>query len=370
MDLPKETFLPQKIIFGKDSASRIPGESLEFGERGLIVHGRSLEKNGMKEKILGGFSPSAKIGAFCRSGGEPTLDEISRVIEKARALEAGWIAGIGGGSVLDLAKASAGLFKAGEKPSFYQEGGLLEEKGIPFIAVPTTCGTGSEATINSVIINSEKKVKLSIRDESFLARKVILDAGLLEGIPPRVMSYAAMDAFVQAYESFISKNASWFSESFALKAMGLIDRNIQEAYDSGAEEKLSPLLLGSFFAGIALASSRLGVIHGIAHPLGALYGLPHGLLCSLCFIPSVKLNREAMGKKYDIMSEVLGKDLLERIEELLASFEISTPFREKEFAEKEKIIEQTLTSGSTAANPKKVERKDVEFLLEEMTDEG
>ncbi|MCK4533527.1 iron-containing alcohol dehydrogenase [bacterium] len=366
MNFPQEVLLPQKTIFKKGSALQIAKETLEYGSQGLIVHGKSFEGSGKKNKILAQFPSYAKVDFFCRSGGEPTLDEITRVINKAKSINADWITGIGGGSVLDLAKASAGLFNAGEKPAFYQEGGKLKERGIPFIAVPTTAGTGSEATINSVIINKEKKVKLSIRAKSFLAKKVILDVELLEGLPPLVISYAAMDALVQAYESYISKNATWFSENFALKAIELICKNILPAYESGKEENLSSLLLGSYFAGIAFASSRLGVIHGIAHPLGALYSLPHGLICSVCLIPSIKINKEIMGKKYEIMSNMAGTDLIKRVEMLLLVFKISSPFKGKPLIEKEKIIEQTLKSGSTAANPKPINAKDVEFILREI----
>lgn len=366
MVFPQEILLPQKTIFKKGAARQIAQEAFEFGMRGLIVHGRSLNNFGRKEKILNHFPPSAEVVCFCRTGGEPTLDEISRVIEKAKQIRAEWITGIGGGSVLDLAKAAAGLFNAKEKPVFYQEGGELKEQGIPFIAVPTTAGTGSEATINSVIINREKKVKRSIRDKGFLARKVILDAELLKGLPPAGMSYAAVDALVHAYESFISINSTWFSETFALKAIGLIDKNILPAYKTGCEENLSLLLLGSYFAGIALSSSRLGVIHGIAHPLGVLYNLTHGLVCSVCLIPSLKLNRETMGKKYEIMSNIVGMDLLKRVETLLDALDITSPFKGKALIENEKIIEETLKSGSTAANPKKIERSDVEFILKQI----
>lgn len=243
---------------------------------------------------------------------------------------------------------------------------MLEERGIPFIAVPTTAGTGSEATINSVIINKEKRSKLSIRDKSFLAKKVILDVELLKGLPPSIMSYAAMDALIQGYESFISKDATWFSESFALKSIELVNKNILPAYQSGAEENLSSLLLGSFLCGIALSSSRLGVIHGLAHPLGVLYNLSHGLVCSVCFIPSIKLNRETTGKKYEIISNILGMDLLERVKMLLAALKISSPFKGKRLIEKEKIVEETLKSGSTAANPRPIDRNDVEFILREI----
>ena len=365
-DFPSEILLPQKTIFKKGSSLQIAEEALEFGAEGLVVHGNSLEKSGKKKEIINKFSSSAKVETFCRGTGEPTLDEIPAVIEKAKKIKAKWVVGIGGGSVLDLAKAAAGLFNAKERASYYQEGGTLKERGIPFIAVPTTAGTGSEATPNAVIINKEKKAKLSIRDNNFLARKVILDADLLKGTPVPVKAFAGMDAFVQAYEAYTSRNSTWFSDSFALKAIELIDKNILQACEMENEESLSALLLGSYLAGIAFATARLGVIHGIAHPLGVLYGMSHGLVCSACFIPSLKVNKEMIGKKYDIMSGAIGMDLIKRVEALLKTLNISVPFKGKRLIEREKIIEETLASGSTAANPKKITAGDIEFILAEL----
>jgi alcohol dehydrogenase class IV len=218
-----------------------------------------------------------------------------------------------------------------------------------------------------VIINPEKKVKLSIRHKDFLARKVLLDPDLLRGLPFAVMCHSGMDAWVQAYESFISKNATWFSENFALKAIQLISRHLVPALNAGRDEDLSGLMLGSFFSGVAFSHSRLGVIHGLAHPLGVLYNVPHGLICSVCFAPSIKLNLEAMGnQKYSIMSQAVGMDLLQKIHELQKTLKIVSPFKGKPLLDKEKIISETLHSGSTAANPKPVTRDDVEYLLREI----
>ncbi len=302
----------------------------------------------------------------CHEGGEPTLAQIEQVIGKAKAVQAQWIAGVGGGSVLDLAKAAAGLFGAKKSPLFYQESGELKEKGIPFIAMPTTAGTGSEATINAVITNPDKKVKLSIRDKSFLARTVILDSDLLYGMPKDVLKNSGIDALVQGYESFISKNATAFTEAFAHRAMVLINDGILPAYYRPDDASLSALLIGSYYGGIALAHSRLGVIHGIAHPLGILYHVPHGLACAACFLPAIALNRDALGEKYAILSSAVGMDFSKRVEMLLKEMNISSPFKGKPLIEKDKIIQETLSSGSTAANPKPVTPADVEFLLNQI----
>lgn len=365
---PQETSLPARILFKKGVLSELAAETATLGARGLIVHGASLEKNGLKEKIAEDMKKAGLAAEFfCRPRGEPALDEISAAIAKGRDLKADWLAGIGGGSALDLAKAAAGLFNAKEKPSYYQEGGALGEPGIPFVAVPTTAGSGSEASPNAVIIHPEKKVKLSIRHRDFLARKVLLDPDLLKGLPFAVMCHSGMDAWVQAYESFISKNATWLSENFALKAIQLISRHLAPALNAGRDEDLAGLMLGSFLSGVAFSHSRLGVIHGLAHPLGVLYNVPHGLICSVCFEPSIKLNLEAMGnQKYAVMSQAVGMDLLQKVHELQKTLKITSPFKGKPIPEKEKIIRETLSSGSTAANPKPVTREDVEYLLREI----
>lgn len=365
---PQETLLPAKVLFRKGCLSELAREAAPLGARGFVVHGSSFEKSGLKEILSDDFKKSGLTAEyFCRSKGEPTLEEISAVIAQGRGMKAAWIVGIGGGSALDLAKAAAGLFNAAEKPAYYQEGGALEAPGIPFIAVPTTAGSGSEASPNAVIINPGKKVKLSIRHKDFLARKVLLDPDLLKGLPFHVMCHSGMDAWVQAYESFISKNATWFSENFALKAIQLIGRHLVPALNTGRDEDLAGLLLGSFLSGVAFSHSRLGVIHGLAHPLGVLYDVPHGLICSVCFEPSIKLNLEAMGRqKYAVMSDAVGMDLLQKVHELRKTLKIVSPFKGKPLTEKEKVIQETLSSGSTAANPKPVTREDVEYLLREI----
>lgn len=365
-EFPSEIYLPGKTVFKKGAADSLVSEALEFGAAGLLIHGKSLEKSGKLQEILARFPSSIKIKTICRSGGEPELEEISAAIGQGRNINTKWVAGIGGGSVLDLAKAVAGLFNAKENPAYYQQNGELKEIGIPFIAVPTTAGTGSEATINSVIINKEKKAKLSIRDKSFIARKVILDPGLLNELPPDVIASSGMDALVQAYEAYTSKHSTKFTDMLAMRAITLINQHILAAHKAPNDENLSAMLIGSYYAGIALANARLGVVHGIAHSLGVLYGKPHGQICAVCLPASIKLNKAAMGNKYALITREVGLDFLERAEALMQLLMIRSPFKGRDIIDREKIIKDTLESGSTAANPKQITREDVEFLLKEL----
>ncbi len=364
---PAEINFPSKVILKRYAADVIARECSEFGKRGLLICGNSLVKNGTLEKLNEAFKPASLIvDFFIKQSGEPTTAALEQAIKKSREIKSDWVLGIGGGSAIDLAKATAGLFNTSNLVSFYHQGGEIEKSGIPFIAVPTTAGSGAEATPNAVITDGEKKLKRSILSSDFLAKKIILDAALLQDIPFSTLCYSAMDAWVQGYESFISKNSTWFSESYALKSLQLVSRNLTSALNSKHIENLEPLLIGSFLAGAALSHSRLGVIHGLAHPLGAIYEVPHGLICASCFVPSIKLNMEAMGSKYAVMSQAVGGDFLKTVFDLQKTLNLKSPFKGKNIINREKIIKETLASGSTAANPKTISEKDIEYILKEI----
>ncbi|MFC1504113.1 iron-containing alcohol dehydrogenase [Spirochaetota bacterium] len=362
MLIPENTLIPQQTVYKPQSIDMLGRLCAQFGANGIIVHGRSLERSGKAEKISKLFGKGA-AALYLHPGGEPTLDDVDTLTGFAREKSASWIAGIGGGSVIDLSKASAGLFNAEYSSEHYQAGNVLEKRGIPFIAVPTTAGTGSEATKNSVIINKKTMQKLSIRDDSFTPVCVVLDALLLKNAPKEVIAHAGMDALTQAIESYFSTGASWFSDCFALKAFGLVISNLEDMYVSFDEEKASELLLGSYFAGIALANARLGVVHGLAHPLGALYDLPHGYLCAFLLPYALELNKSTVAEKYSILSENAGGDLLEKVHDMNTLFSISNPFKDKEIKNKNDIIQATVSSGSTKANPVRVTENIVNDLI-------
>lgn len=365
MIFPSTIHMPQKTVYERGAHMRLAKETQRFGMNGLIVHGKSLVSHSVYPELKKSFK-DLNVYWYPHTSGEPTINDLSHVIDIAHKHGANWIIGIGGGSVLDVAKAAAGLFNAECEPTYYQEGHVLEKSGIPFVAVPTTAGTGSEVTCNSVIINPVKGVKLSIRDESFLARTVVLDPLLMRGIPKQALTYAGLDALVQGYEAYTSKNATWYSDMYALKGFELVSRHLLRAYDEEGIDEYEKLLLGSYFIGIAFSSARLGVIHGIAHPLGVLYHQPHGLICAVCLPASISLNRAAVKGKYDVLSEVVEKDFATYVDALLEALGIVSPFRGKKVIQENDIIDATLHSGSTAAGPKPITREDVCFILREI----
>jgi alcohol dehydrogenase class IV len=363
---PNELILPPRTIFHKGAVVTLLKECAVFGRRGIVVHGRSFLASGALKKITEAGTSDLAVKTWQYSGGEPTLHQLEVLLSEAREYRAEWIAGVGGGSIIDLAKACAGLLESTQSPVAYHDGAAIAASKIPFVAAPTTAGTGSEATVVCVLTNSDTNVKKSFRHPSFMARLVILDPELLAGSPFDVIAHSGMDAFTQAIESYVSTGATWFTDQFSLKALSMIFSSIRAVFENSHSGKTDDLLMGSYLAGLSLSNARLGIVHGLVHPLGARYHVPHGLACAVCLPHAIGFNRDAMGVKYSIMSETIGGDLLLETNRLIEDFHIRSPFAGKPVLEKDRIIKETLASGSTAANPRKVSEGDVDYLLKQI----
>jgi alcohol dehydrogenase class IV len=361
--MPDSVIFPGQTFVGAGKALKLLAECARFGRRGVIIHGRSLVKNGNLQQILDNADGSIEVACREHGGGEPGLADLEDAITFSRNHRADWIAGVGGGSVLDISKACAGLFNAKKSLSLYHDGAPIEAAGVPFIAVPTTAGTGSEATINSVLTNTVTRQKKSIRNPLLIARIVILDPVLLRNCPNLTIACAGLDALTQAIEAYTSRMATWLSDQLGLKAIRLIAANLEKVYRDGGDESRLDLLIGSYLAGLSFSMARLGVVHGLAHPLGIRYHAAHGLVCGICLPYAIELNRPAMGDKYEIISREIGHDLLALTGELPERLGLKSPFKGKKIIEKEIVIGETLKSSSTAANAKPVTEADVEFLL-------
>ncbi len=361
--LPDSLAIPAKTLSGHGASSGLLQECRRFGARGIILHGAALEQQGRLDALMAAMPADMAVRVIRHRGGEPTLHEVSGLILAARHHQAEWIAAVGGGSIIDLAKAAAALVNAPHPPAHYHDGAPLDEPGLPLIAVPTTAGTGAEATLNAVLTHEATGAKKSIRSPGMMARVVILDPGLLNGCPKAVIAASGMDALTQAIEAFTSRNATWLSDTLSLQAVHLVTAHLEAVHHDPGSASASPLLTGSYLGGIALSFARLGVVHGLAHPLGVLYHLPHGAVCAACLPHAIELNRPAFGAKYDTLSGAVGGDLLTRIRDLMERLDMPSPFAGKPLREKDMIIRETLGSGSTRANPKFITQADVEWLL-------
>jgi alcohol dehydrogenase class IV len=317
---------------------------------------------------------------------EPMFDIVDTATAFTRSAAADIIIGLGGGSVMDVAKVVAFLAPTelsirslyGEVP--------IEPKGLPYVAIPTTAGTGSEMTPNSVFIDPETRVKSSVRSELLLADLVVCDPELTVSAPPDVTAYAGMDALTQAVEAYVSRGATVFTDALARDAAVRIGSSIRAAYADGTNlEARTDMLLGSTMAGMALANARLGAVHGMAHPIGSRYGIGHGQVCAMLLPHVIRFNSEpvyddaavsvakyaAIAKEFDVVPRSTPDDpaaraLADHIDGLNSKMGIPKHFgelglRPDDFPE---LIEQSMPSGSMAHNPRHASYDDLRAILD------
>jgi alcohol dehydrogenase class IV len=361
---------PPKIVFNWGASAQLPAEAAALGRRPLVVCGRSLRASGKLDAILSGLraaglDPSVHAGVPA----EPDLKALQACMDAAAGCDS--VIAIGGGSVLDIAKGGAALSDTGATAAEYFAGKPVPDAGKPLIAVPTTSGTGSEVTWVCVLVDHETRRKASIRGPGMMPRVALVDPELTVSCPPTVTAYSGADAFVQAVEAYTSRGASPMTDALALEAAKLTARWLETAVrDPENREAREGMALGSMMAGIALNTSRLGLVHGLAHPLGAVTGAAHGLLCGLLLPPVMRFNREVAGLKYTCLVAELGlvpaggedgaETLIRFAEELLAR--VGIPLRLSalgfDLADLDWVAQETMPSGSTKANPRAVSVED------------
>ncbi|MDR2849256.1 MAG: iron-containing alcohol dehydrogenase [Verrucomicrobiota bacterium] len=360
--------LPQQTVAQAGAALRLTRAATGFGTRGLIVHGHSLQRSGLLDAILEEPPFGMAVRAWCHAeGGEPTVDAVEALRAELRRDRPDWVAAVGGGSVIDLAKAAAGLADAPESAAFYQtDNAAIPPAALPLIAAPTTAGTGSEATVVAVLTDPARGLKQSIRHPSYMPRLVILDPCLLKGCPPATVAAAGLDAFIQAFESYTSRHATPFTRALSELALVRIARALLPLY-RGDSDAAADMLEASYLAGVALSHARLGVVHGLAHPLGVRFHAAHGLVCACCLPACLAFNREAVARDLDALKARHGLDVEAQVAEWQTAMGLANPFSGRTIPDREAFVRETLASGSTAANPRPVTAEDVDALVRAVT---
>ena len=362
--LPTTLLLPQQTISKSWVSLDLPRLAAIFGTNGVVVHGHSLERSHQLADILARAPKDITIRTWCHNGDEPTVDVAEQLRADLRANRPDWVAAIGGGSVLDLAKSAAGLLEAPEHPRFYQKNvQSIPAATMPFIALPTTAGTGSEATIVAVLTDPTCNAKQSIRHPSFMPRMVLLDPELLKTCPPGVIAASGLDAFIQAFESLTSRYATPFTRHLSELALIHIARTLLPFY-RGDPSVAAELLEASYLAGLALSQARLGVVHGLAHPLGARFKISHGLACAYCFPACLEFNYACVKKDLQMIASRYKINIEECFQNWLEAMQIKNPLRGKTIPDRASILREILESGSTTANPRTVTITNAEALLE------
>lgn len=310
---PFDFFSPARVAFGRGRLAELGPTAASLGRHALLVTGRaSARASGLLDEVCR-LLAAAGVGATPFAvAGEPEVETVDRAAEAARAGGCDLVIAVGGGSCLDAAKAAALLASNGGSALDYLEvigGGRKPERpGLPLVAVPTTAGTGAEATRNAVLGHAPSGRKASLRHAFLLPRVALVDPALTDGLPPAVTAASGLDALTQLLEAYLSRGANPLTDAMALDGLRRAARalpaacaaaaaaaNGKPAQDpAAAATARDEMALAALASGICLGSAGLGVIHGISGPLGGRFPIPHGLACAALLPHAFAANARAL----------------------------------------------------------------------------
>lgn len=291
-----------RIEFGAGSVGSLPALLAQFGKRMLLVSGsRSLRALPRWQALADALRRTGFSWEEVRVSGEPSPQLVDQAVRDYRAAGIEVVLGIGGGSALDAAKAIAGLLPHGNSVLDHLEGvgRQLPYRGpaLPFIAVPTTAGTGSEATRNAVLsVQGSGGFKKSFRHEALVPQYAVVDPDLLASCPPSLIAANGMDALTQLLEAYVSSRASPFTDALAQSGLAAVRDGLLAWYEGGANAAAgrAAMAYAALLSGITLAQAGLGSVHGLASPLGAFFPIPHGVVCGTLVAAATRMNIAVM----------------------------------------------------------------------------
>ena len=289
-----------RIIFGRGASARLGELAGELGRSALVITNAGEPGGGGVVDGLAGVLAAAGVrSVFLRQRGEPQVADVDRGVAEARRNECDLVVALGGGSAIDAAKAVAGLMTNGGAALDYMEvigqGRKIARPAAPWVAVPTTAGTGAEVTANAVIACGEKHFKASIRSRYLLASLVLVDPELGVTVRPEITARAGLDALCQLIESYTSNRAQPITDALALDGICRAARALPIAFADGSNlDAREDMAMAALLSGITLANAGLGAVHGFAAPLGANFPVPHGIVCGALLPHVMRANVRAL----------------------------------------------------------------------------
>jgi alcohol dehydrogenase class IV len=317
-----------RILFGEGKLRDAGALAADMGSRALVVEGRS----GRAEHLLRILHTTGIATTSVRVAGEPTTAFVELAAEHARRERCDLVVALGGGSVIDAGKAVAALItNLGPLRDYLEVVGRaqpLTERSAPFIAIPTTAGTGAEVTRNAVLMVEEERVKVSLRSPYMLPTVALVDPELTHALPPALTASTGLDALTQCIEPFVSPQANPLTDSVAREGMHRAAGALRRAFHNGRDvEARRDMALASLCGGLALANAKLGAVHGFAAPLGGMFPVPHGMVCARLLPHVVEVNVRALRARapmspalarYDEVAHILTGDAGARAEDAVA----------------------------------------------------
>ena len=287
-----------RIHFGAGTLAKLPALAAAFGRRMLLVTGsRTLQRSPSASKILDELRRAGMDVACLEVEREPSPELIDEAVALGRATPCDVVVAIGGGSAVDAGKAISAMLLQREPVERFIEGqpGFMPHDGrkVPFIAVPTTSGTGTEATSNAVISRvGQGGYKRSLRHAAFVPNEAIIDPALMTTAPPELTAASGMDAFTQLLEAYLSPLASPYTDVVCLSGLEHFSRSFELACGSGASDVAvrADMAYAALMSGIALSNAGLGIVHGFASSVGGLFDIPHGTLCATLLAEATREN--------------------------------------------------------------------------------
>ena len=371
-DLNFNYFAPTKVVFGMGTLSELPMEVAALGKKAVLVTDQGIIEAGLVDQakqVMG----DCLAGVYSDVPQDTGIEVVDRGAEVALSLGADVVVSLGGGSAIDTAKGMCIVMKEGGSLRDFQGMQVLTRPQTPHIVVPTTAGTGSEVTCAAVVLDREQGQKILIYEYFNTPQAAILDPKMTEKLPPDLTASTGMDAMTHAVECYVSQQRNPISDSGALHAVRLITRYLPRAVENGSDMTArGQMQVAALLAGWAFSNALLGLTHAMAHSLGAVCGLPHGLANGILLSHVMRFNLDEVPELFSDVAEALGvptqeMEPLEAGEGAVSSMEalvrrIGLPRGLKETGIEEaalkKCAELAMSDGSVIYNPKMIMEPD------------
>lgn len=370
---------PTAIEFGWGALARLPelGQGIG-GTRALVVGDPGVAKAGLVDRVVAAMGTAMPITTFTDVMSDPDASSVDAGVQVARGKGCDLIVGIGGGSAMDVAKAVGVMLTNPGNIRDYAGMGKIAKPGVPVICIPTTAGTGSEMTIWSVLSDRKKNSKFGVGSVLNCARIALLDPELTLSLPPAITAATGMDALTHALESYVNTATQPISEAMSEQSMKLIARSLRRSVaQPGNRQARADMLLASTLAAMAFNSTRLGLVHAFAMPLGSRFHLPHGLANAIMLPGVMRFNLAGNLAKYARIAQIFEESTealslrqaaersVHAIERLRADIGISARLGNFGMTEAdlEDVAAEAMQSGNVAVNPRQPTLADMKELL-------
>lgn len=288
-----------KIIFGRGRLQESIPPIAAMGKRVFVTTGRSDQR---AAPLLNLMADAGLAYSIFHVGDEPTTTMALEAVQQAREAQCGGVVGMGGGSAIDLGKVVAALLSnTGDLYDYLEvvgEGRAITRRPAPYIAIPTTSGTGAEVTRNAVLKSTQHQVKVSMRDAMMLPRIALVDPELTDDMPPDVTACTGLDALTQLMEAFVSQPSDPLTDAICREGLFRAGYALEDAFhDGGNHDARDNMACASLMGGLALANTKLGAVHGLAGPMGGMHPASHGALCAALLPYVMAANIQALQER-------------------------------------------------------------------------